>query len=511
MFEALTDKLQSAFKKLTGASHISESNISDAMSEVRTALLAADVNYQVVEDFLAKVKAECLGQDVLKSVTPGQQAIKIVYDSLVQFMGEEAAELNLAPNNPGEPAIIMLCGLHGSGKTTTTAKLALFLQKKYKKRPLLAACDLQRPAAIDQLEVLGQSLSVPVYTDRTTKDVVKVAKAAVEAAKQKECPIVILDTAGRLEIDATLVEELEQVKAAVKPQEILLVADSALGQEAVSVASHFNDALSITGIILTKLDGDARGGAALSMRHTTGKPIKFMTTGENPMDLEAFHPDRMASRILGMGDILTLVERAQNEITEKEAAELEEKVRRATFGFDDFLAQISRMNKMGGLMSLLKFLPGMNQLPTELLDEKTLKRTEGIIHSMTPTERKLPETINASRRARIAKGSGVTPQEVTEQIRVFMNMREVMAKISQGGAASMASALFGGGAGLANLASMMQGGAAGPGMGNIGGAAAQFGRNGLSHQMVENRNREKAKKDAKRKAAKAARKKNRKH
>ena len=507
MFESLTDKLHSAFRKLTGTSQLSEKNIAEAMEEVRTALLSADVNYEIADSFIKDVSKECLGTDVLNSVTPGQQAIKAVYDKLVALMGGEASELCLTGANPGDPAILMLCGLNGNGKTTTAAKLANFLQKKYKKRTLLAACDLTRPAAIDQLEVLGQSLAMPVYTDRASKDVVAVAQAAVQAAKAKNCQVVLLDTAGRLQIDEPLVQELVRVKEAVHPQEILLVADGALGQEAVSVASHFDKALDVTGIILTKLDGDARGGAALSMRQTTGKPIKFITTGEQPMDLESFHPDRMASRILGMGDILTLVERAQSEFEEAEAKKLEEKVKNATFDFDDFLTQIGRINKMGGLMSLLKFLPGMGNLPADVMDEKTFKRTEGMIRSMTPTERRLPETINASRRSRIAKGSGSTPQEVTEQIKVFMNMREVMARMSQGGAASMMSTLFGGGGGLANMANMLQNTAMSGGIGK----AAGYGQNGFSQEDAARRARERAKKEAKRKQEKAARKKNRKH
>lgn len=504
MFEALTDKLQSAFRKLTGNDKLSESNINDAMAEVRTALLAADVNMEAAEAFIGKVRQECLGTEVLNSVTPAQQAVKVVYDNLVAFMGESAAELALE-SPAGKPAVIMLCGLHGSGKTTTTAKLALFIQKKYKMRSLLAACDLQRPAAIDQLEVLGQSLSMPVYADRESKDVVAVAKAAVEAGRKKNCQVVILDTAGRLEIDATLVKELEDIRAAVSPQEILLVADSALGQDAVSVATHFDQALSVSGIILTKLDGDARGGAALSMRHATGKPIKFVTTGEQPVDLETFHPDRMASRILGMGDILTLVERAQNEFNEKEAQELEAKLRNATFGFDDFLDQLTRIQKMGGLVSLLKFLPGMNALPPELMDDKHTKFVQGMIHSMTPTERKLPETINASRRARIAKGCCCTPQQVTEQIRNFMNMREMMARVSRTGTAGMLNTIMGGGSSIANLASMMQGGALDNSL-----PGSSYANRGISHSEAAARQREKQRRDAKRKQEKAARKKNRK-
>ncbi|MBP5299815.1 MAG: signal recognition particle protein [Victivallales bacterium] len=501
MFESLTDKLHSAFRKLTGNAQLSESNMAEAMAEVRNALLDADVNYEIANQFIEEVKKECLGQDVLKSVTPGQQAVKIVYDHLIVLMGETAAELNLADATPEKPAVIMLCGLNGNGKTTTAAKLASFLLKKYKKRTLLAACDLTRPAAIDQLEVLGQSLALPVYTDRASKDVVAVAKAAVAQASAKGCPVVLLDTAGRLQIDEPLVQELVRVKEAVHPQEILLVADAALGQEAVSVAKHFNDALDVSGIILTKLDGDARGGAALSKRQAIGKPVKFITTGEQTIDLEAFHPDRMASRILGMGDILTLVERAQTEFKEEEARKLEEKVRNATFDFEDFLTQLSRIQKMGGMMSLLKYLPGMGSLPAEALDEKTFKRTEGIIRSMTPAERRLPDTINASRRSRIAKGSGSTPQEVTEQIKVFMNMRDVMSQVSKGGAASMMGALFGGGTGLANLASMMQG--------RMEGASSGFASRGISHTQAAARASEKARKEAKRKAEKAARKKNR--
>ncbi|MGN0892749.1 MAG: signal recognition particle protein [Oligosphaeraceae bacterium] len=505
MFDSLTDKLHSAFRKLTGNAQLTQKNISEAMEEVRNALLSADVNYEVAEGFVHQVGQECLGEAVLKSVTPGQQAIKVVYDKLTELMGSQEAPLNLQGDAPGEPAVIMLCGLNGNGKTTTAAKLASLLLKKNKKRTLLAACDLTRPAAIDQLEVLGQSLALPVYTNRDSKDVIQVAREAIQAAKAKSCQVVLLDTAGRLQIDEPLVQELVRLKEAVHPQEILLVADGALGQEAVSVARHFDQALDVTGIILTKMDGDARGGAALSMRQATGKPIKFVATGEQVVDLETFHPDRMASRILGMGDILTLVERAQSEFEENEARKLEEKVRNATFDFEDFLKQISRIQKMGGLMSLLKFLPGMGSLPPELMDEKTFRATQGIIHSMTPAERRAPETINASRRARIARGSGSTPQAVTEQIKVFMNMREVMSRMSQQGGASMLGSLFQGN-GLADMAGMLQRSAAQGGLGK----AAGYAQNGISHQDALARARDKARKDAKRKQEKAARKKNRK-
>ncbi len=496
MFENLTGKFQDAFRKLTGKGQLSESNMSEALADIRTALLDADVNYQITNNFMDEVKAACLGQDVLKSVTPGQQTIKIVHDKLIELMGTSTAELDLE----GRPTVIMLCGLHGSGKTTTAAKLALFLQKKHKKRVMLAACDVYRPAAIDQLEVLGQELSMPVYSDRQCQDVGLLAQQALEAAKQQGRDVLILDTAGRLQIDQDLVQELVNLKERLRPQEILLVADSALGQEAVSVAEHFDKALSISGIILTKLDGDARGGAALSMRQTTGKPIKFVTVGERAVDLETFHPDRMASRILGMGDVVSLVEKAAEQFKDEEAAALEEKIRKSTFGFDDFLDQLNKIRRMGGIMSLLKFLPGMNQIPQEALDEKNLKVTEGIIHSMTLAERRVPEVLDVSRKQRIAKGSGVTLSEVNQTIKQFMQMRTIMSQMANGKMnPAMLGQMMGGGGGAPGAAMM-------PGMpGGFGGAIGADGADAARRRASE-----KAKKDARRKMAKESKKKNRK-
>ncbi len=426
MFNSLTDKLHSAFRKLTGNSTLTESNMSEALDEIRTALLDADVNYEIAGQFIESVKSECAGQEVLKSVTPGQQTIKIVFDKLTELMGGESAPLVLE----GSPAVIMLCGLHGSGKTTTTAKLALYIQKKLKKRVLLAACDLQRPAAIDQLEVLGHELGFPVYADRGTKDVVAVATRAISEAQRQQRDVVIVDTAGRLQIDNDLVQELVRLKSAIQPQEILLVGDSALGQEAVSVASHFDDALGLTGIILTKLDGDARGGAALSMRQTTGQPIKFITVGEKPTDLEAFHPDRMASRILGMGDVLTLIEKAQQAFDEKKAAEMEKKMRTASFDLNDFLDQMEQMQNMGSMEDMLKMIPGASKLGNVQVDEKQLARTKAIIQSMTKAERANPDLLNASRRKRIAKGSGTSVQEVNRLMNQFNQTRQLMKQMT---------------------------------------------------------------------------------
>lgn len=504
MFENLTGKFQDAFRKLTGKGQLSESNMSEALADIRTALLEADVNYKIVGKFMDEVRASCLGLDVLKSVTPGQQTIKIVNDKLIELMGTSTSELTLS----GQPTVIMLCGLHGSGKTTTCAKLALFLQKKYKKRVMLAACDVYRPAAIDQLEVLGQELSMPVFSDRECQDVGLLAQRSLEAARQQGRDVLILDTAGRLQIDQALVQELIDLKEHIHPQEILLVADSALGQEAVSVAEHFDKALSLTGIILTKLDGDARGGAALSMRQATGKPIKFVTVGERAVDLEMFHPDRMASRILGMGDVVSLVEKAGEQFKEEEAAALEEKIRKSTFGFDDFLDQLNKIRRMGGIMSLLKFLPGMNQIPQEAFDEKSLKRTEGMIHSMTHAERRVPEVLNVSRKQRIAKGSGITLNEVNQTIKQFMQMRTLMSQMANGKVnPAMLGQMMSGGAGSG------AGGRAGaPGAAMMPGMPMGLGASAPVDSAAEARRRaaEKAKKDARRKMAKESKKKNRK-
>ncbi|NLG15446.1 MAG: signal recognition particle protein [Lentisphaerae bacterium] len=429
MFNNLTDRFKVAFKNLTGKGRLTEANIREAMAEIRTALLDADVNYNVVKKFVADVSEECLGEQVLNSITPGQQAIKVVSDKLTTLLGENSVGLTLT----SKPSIIMLCGLHGSGKTTTSAKLALYLKDKLKRRPMLVGCDLYRPAAIDQIEILAKELDIPVFTERDTKNVTLVAQHAVSYANIHNIDTIILDTAGRLQIDNDLVQELVTIKNAVKPDEIILVGDAALGQEAVSVATHFDQALGITGIILTKLDGDARGGAALSMHQVTGKPIKFVTVGERAIDLEPFHPDRMASRILGMGDVISLVEKAQEQYEDEEAKKLEERLRKNTFGFDDFLTQIEKIRKMGGLMSLLKFIPGMGDLPMDGLDEKEFNRIEGIINSMTPKERRNPEIIGASRRQRIAKGAGVNQNELNQLLKQFNQMRGMMAKMGSGG------------------------------------------------------------------------------
>lgn len=430
MFERLTDRFQEAFRTLTGRARLTEANVGDAMRDIRRALLDADVNYLVAKDFITAVRQECLGEKVMKSITPGQQAVKVVHDKLVELLGETNAPLDLV----GEPAVIMLVGLHGSGKTTTCAKLALHLQKKAGRTVMLAAGDLHRPAAIDQLEVLARDLNVPVYVDRETTDLARIVVDARNQAREQGCNTLILDTAGRLEIDEDLVQELVETKRRGQPREILLVADAALGQEAVSVAEHFNQALGITGIILTKLDGDARGGAAVAMRQVTGKPIKFVGVGERSVDLEPFHPDRMASRILGMGDVVSLVEKASEQYEEDEARKLEEKLRKSTFNFEDFISQLGKIRKMGGMMSMLKLLPGMGAMPDDLdLDDRQFDRIEGIINSMTPRERQSPEIIGMSRRQRIARGSGVPLMEVNQLIKQFFQMRQLMSKLGKMG------------------------------------------------------------------------------
>lgn len=426
MFERLTDRLQDTFRSLTGRGVLSEQNITDALRDVRRALLEADVNYTVVKKFISEVKDECLGEKVLRSITPGQQAVKVVSDHLASLLGDSQVPLVLT----GRPAVVMLVGLHGSGKTTTAAKLARHLSVKEDRRVMLAACDLHRPAAIDQLEFLGRQLSIPVYTDRGEKRVDKIALAARQAALAADIEVLVLDTAGRHQIDEELVQELVELKRRAQPAEILLVADAALGQEAVSVAEHFDRALGITGIILTKLDGDARGGAALSMREVTGKPIKFAGVGEGLADLQPFYPERMASRILGMGDVVGLVEKAAEHFEEQEALELEEKLRKRNFDLDDFLTQLRRLKKMGGIMSLLDMLPGLGQLKGKIdVDEDQFKRIEGIICSMTRSERRQPEQLTISRRQRIARGSGVPMVEVNQLMNRFEMMKKMLGNL----------------------------------------------------------------------------------
>jgi len=421
MFSQLSSNLEQVFKELRGHGTISEANVDAALRQVRLALLEADVDFAVAKSFIARIKEKALGEKVLRSVTPGQQIVKIFYDELSILLGGDAAPLNLA-----EPHRILIVGLNGSGKTTSAAKLALHL-KKQGHAPNLIALDLQRPAAIEQLATLGKQIEVAVFTPGSEKNVVRVAAAAVGRARPPGAPMIdILDTAGRQEIDQALIEELKQVKEFLQPQETLLVVDAATGQQAVSVASHFDNALQITGIILTKLDGDARGGAALSMREVTHRPIKFIGTGEKLDQFEAFVPERMAGRILGMGDVVGLVEKAAEAVEEEEALRLEKKLRSASFDFNDFLAQFKMMRKMGPLENILGMLPGMSNVPGLSIDEKQLKRTEAIVLSMTSEERSRPEILNARRRQRIARGSGQTVTQVNDLLRRFEQMRKMM-------------------------------------------------------------------------------------
>jgi len=423
MFDSLSDKLHAVFKRLRGESRLSEANIADAMREIRLALLEADVNVDVASRFIESVKADCIGTDVLSSVTPGQQVVKIVHDQLVKLLGGDAAPLKA----DGEPAVIMLVGLHGSGKTTTAGKLALHLRKEGK-QVLLVAGDVYRPAAIDQLEAIGKEIGVSVHVERTSVNVAAIAVNAVEEARKEHYDVVILDTAGRLQIDETMVQELIRIRQAVHPDEILLVADSALGQEAVSVAEHFHKALELTGLILTKLDGDARGGAALSIRQVTGVPVKFAGSGEKMDALEPFFPERMAGRILGMGDVVSLVEKAAAEIDEAEAKALQEKLKKNKFDFNDFLSQLKMLSKMGGLEGILRFLPGGRQISQALsgMDPRHFKRIEAVILSMTKEERSNPDLVDFSRRKRIARGAGVPVDVVSGLVKQFETMRKMM-------------------------------------------------------------------------------------
>ena len=425
MFENLTDKMTNALRNLRGLGKISESNIADALAEVRTALLSADVHFRVAREFCERVKEQCLGQAVLASVTPGQMAVKIIHDELVRLLGEDSTKFS-----PVRPLKIMLVGLHGSGKTTSAGKLARYLRAHGNYRPALVACDVYRPAAIDQLETLAKATGTPFFCDRESKDVPAIGEKFLREALNASADLVIFDTAGRLQIDETLIEEIKRLRERVRPDETLLVADAALGQEAVNVAGHFHEAVGLTGIVLTKLDGDARGGAALSMKAVTGVPIKFMGTGEKLEDFSPFHPDRMAQRILGMGDVVSLVEKAQETIDQKEAERLAEKMKKADFDLEDFLAQLQQMKKMGGISSILSMLPGMG-LPSDLeIDDNALKSTEAIIYSMTLQERTNPGIINPSRKRRIAKGAGVDISEVNRLIKQFEQSRKMMKQMS---------------------------------------------------------------------------------
>jgi signal recognition particle subunit SRP54 len=426
MFESLTDKLTGALRNLRGVGSLSEGNMADALKEVRAALLAADVHFKVAREFIDRVQAECTGQQVLKSVTPGQQVVKIIHDELVKLLGEGTTELSQK-----RPLKVLMVGLHGSGKTTSTAKLGKLLKKKGA-RPFVVACDVYRPAAIDQLEILAKQEELGFYADRVSKDVPAIGATALETALAANADVILFDTAGRLQIDTDLIAEVKKLRARIQPDEVLLVADGALGQEAVNVAKAFHDALGLTGLILTKLDGDARGGAALSIKAVTGVPIKFIGTGEKTADFEIFYPDRLASRILGMGDVVSLVEKAQENINQADAERMAEKMRKADFNLEDFLAQMQQVKKMGSMQSLMGMMPGMSgvQLPDDA--ERQMKRTEAIIQSMTIQERRKPGLLNGSRRMRIAAGAGVKVLEVNQLIKQFEQMQKLM-KMMKGG------------------------------------------------------------------------------
>ena len=429
MFDSLSSKLQNAFRNLRGLGKISESNVGDALREVRLALLDADVNFKVARDFIERVKTKSLGAEVVQSVQPGQQIIKFVSDELTALLGSTNSGLNL----DASPSCILMVGLHGSGKTTSSGKLARLLQKQGR-QPLLVAADVYRPAAMDQLETLGKQLELPVFVRRGETDVLKIAREALDFARANSRNVLIFDTAGRLQIDEPLVQELVRLRDLVKPQEILLVLDAATGQEAVHVATHFDRALNITGSILTKLDGDARGGAALSLKSVTGKPIKFAGVGEKLDEFEPFHPERMASRILGMGDVVSLVEKAAEAVSEDEARRLEEKMRKGEFTLEDFLEQLRAMKKLGSLESIVKMLPGGGDALKQMdvgKQEKEFKRMEGMVCAMTPRERKQPQILNAKRRQRIARGSGVSVTEVNTMLNKFSQMQQMMRKMGK--------------------------------------------------------------------------------
>ena len=429
MFDSLSGKLQNVFRNLRGLGKISDANIADSLREVRMALLDADVNFKVAGDFIERVKEKAVGQQVVQSIQPGQQIIKIIHDELVELLGAQNAVLQLS----GNPACLMMVGLHGSGKTTSSGKLARLLQKQGR-APLLVAADVHRPAAMDQLETLGRKLEIPVFVKRGETDVLNIARAALDFARANNRNLLIFDTAGRLQIDEPLMQELVRLRDLVKPQEILLVLDAATGQEAVNVATHFDQALNITGAVLTKLDGDARGGAALSLKAVTGKPIKFVGVGEKLEDFEPFHPERMAQRILGMGDVVSLVEKAAETVDLDEARRMEEKMRKGQFTLEDFLEQLRQMKKLGPLENLVGLLPGgAAALKNADLSksEKEFKRMEGMICAMTPQERRSPQILNARRRQRIARGSGVNVAELNTLLNRFGQMQQMMKKMGK--------------------------------------------------------------------------------
>lgn len=430
-FENLGDKLSGIFKKLRGKGKLSPKDINDAMREIKLVLLEADVNFKVVKEFIKKVSEKAVGVEILESLTPAQQLVKVVKDELIELMGSENARLEFSKN---PPSVFMLCGLQGAGKTTACGKLALNIRKTMGKRPIMVACDVYRPAAIKQLQVLGAQIDIPVFTIENEKNPVNIAKAAIEHARIHGNDPVIIDTAGRLHVDEELMEELVLIKEATTPDEILLVVDAMTGQDAVNVSEHFDSQLDVTGIILSKLDGDTRGGAALSVKQVTGKSIKFSSVGEKLSDLEPFYPDRMAGRILGMGDVMTLIDKAQENFDEKEALALEEKIKKQTFDFDDFLAQLQQIKKLGSITQIMGMLPGVDKKILDSVDEqgseKKLVRIEAIIKSMTMEERQKPQIIGASRKIRIAKGSGTRVQDVNELLKQFDQMKQMMKQFS---------------------------------------------------------------------------------
>jgi len=435
MFESLSDRLSNVFRGF-GSRQLTEDNIGEALREVRLALLEADVNFAVVKDFIERVREKCVGQDVEKKLTPAQHVVKVVHDELVELLGGDTATLNVRPAlGTGEPGVIMMVGLQGSGKTTSSGKLANLLRKQ-KMRPFLVPVDIYRPAAIEQLRTLARQLDMPCFATTPDMKPVDIARAAIAQAKAQDATVVILDTAGRLHVDEPLMQELADIKAAVNPQEILFVADAMTGQDAVTVAESFNQSVGVTGVVLTKMDGDARGGAALSIKSVTGAPVKFVGMGEKLSDMEPFHPDRVAGRILGMGDVLTLIEKAQEGIEQEEAEELARKMQKAKFDLEDFRVQMRRVKQMGSLESIIKMIPGLGGLSKKLGDmqmpEKELGKTEAIINSMTMKERRNPDLLNGSRRMRVAKGSGVSIGEVNMLLKQFEQMRAMMQKMTGG-------------------------------------------------------------------------------
>ncbi len=438
MFEGLSDKLDRAFKVLKGHGHITEINVADTLKDVRKALLDADVSFKIAKQFTDQVKEKALGQNVLTAVSPGQLMVKIVHDELVGLMGMQKSDLNLK----GEPAVILIAGLQGSGKTTFSAKLANYLKTKKGKRPMLVACDVYRPAAIEQLRVLGEQIEVEVFSDLVDKDPVKIAKQSISYAKDKGYNVVIVDTAGRLAIDEQMMDEISNIKKSVNPHETLFVVDSMTGQDAVNTAKTFNERLDYEGVVLTKLDGDTRGGAALSIKSVVNKPIKFVGLGEKMEAIDVFYPERMADRILGMGDIVSLVEKAQEQFDEEEAQKLQRKIAKNQFDFDDFLSQIKQIKKMGNVKDLLGMIPGMGKALRNIdIDDNAFKGIEAIIHSMTPAERKDPVIINGSRRKRIAAGSGTTIPDVNRLIKQFDDTRKMMKMVTANKGRNMANVM----------------------------------------------------------------------